>query len=72
MEGLKTNVVNRLYYGDFDMPKEGTRCRLKLEAESKTAALLKARDIALEKGWRIRGIVYQDQPFAGSVQEGKS
>lgn len=69
MEGLKTNVVKRLYYGDFDMPKEGTRCRLKLEAESKTAALLKARDIAVEKGWRIKGIVYRDAPAAYVSQE---
>ena len=65
MENLKTNVVNRIYYGDFDMPSQGTRCRIKLEAESKTAALLKARDIALEKGWRIKGSVYQDAPGSG-------
>ena len=69
MEGLKTNAVQRLYYGEFEMPKEGTRCRLRLEAESKTAALLKARDIALEKGWRIKGIVYQDAPVSHVSQE---
>lgn len=64
MECLKTNVVKRLYYGEFENPAQGTRCRLKLEAESKTAALLQAREIALEKGWRIVGIVYRDTPEA--------
>lgn len=67
MDSLKTNVVKRLYYGEFDNPKTGTRCRLKLEAETKTAALLQARDVALEKGWRIVGIVYKDAPAPSEV-----
>lgn len=62
MENLKTNVVNRVYYGEFEMPAKGTRCRVRLEAESRSAALLKARDIAMENGWRIAGIVYHDAP----------
>lgn len=71
MTQLRTNVVKRIYYGDFDNPRTGTRSRLRLQAESKTAALLQARDISLEHGWKIVGIVYKDDPDA-PAQEAQS
>ena len=67
IENLKTNVVARLYYGDFDNPKTGTRCRIKINAESKTSAILKARDMALENGWKLVGVVYKDVPASSGV-----